>query len=245
MKPLAMTEDNFNAVIRAADPSATDIKTETRRLLTLKGRSQEHVNELQGFHQDGDGNWIGAYGINANDPEFVKEAYPKGSNQGIKSPLQIGDRAYLKEPTRIVLAPDQSLYYQIEYFWGEPKTIQKLITLDDKSKIESRKTGVYSKQGAMFMLKSFARHSVEILDVRVERLLDITDEGAIAEGIKVRSLDGVTTYWDYLENRFAFGSPKRSYISEIEMLHSKEIAAANPWLWVYKFKYLTGDDDNA
>jgi len=34
------------------------------------------------------------------------------------------------------------------------------------------------------MLKSFARYWIEITDVRLERLLDITAEAAISEGIK-------------------------------------------------------------
>lgn len=215
MKPLAMTEDNFNAVIRAADPTATDIKTETRRLVTISGH-------------------LVAKGWFSNAP-FEQILTPR---------MKIGDRAYLKEPTQNIAGADYTnKKLHIQYFWGNPESRWVTPTEQDLIKINNRKTGIYSKQGAMFMLKSFARHSVEILDVRIERLLDITDEGAIAEGIKSRSLDGVTKYWDYLENRFAFDSPKRSYISEIEMLHTKEIAAANPWLWVYKFRYLTGDDN--
>lgn len=246
--PIAFTPDNFSAVL-------SGLKTETRRLFTIPKLTQQEVNEFKSVYQDGGGNWVACTDDSPNHAAWVKKAYPNG--EGIKSRLQIGDRVYLKEPTQVLCTnPEDSTNIEscnVAYFWGGKLTNWEGISdrrwVDlaegDSEKLCNRKTGIYSKQGAMFMLKSFARHSVEILDVRVERLMDITDEGAIAEGIKVRSLDGVTTYWDYLENRFAFGSPKRSYISEIEMLHSKEIAAANPWLWVYKFKYLTGDDDNA
>ena len=139
----------------------------------------------------------------------------------------------------------------VAYFWGD-----KLITYEgisdrrwvdlaegDSEKLCNRKSGIYSKQGAMFMLKSFARHSVEILDVRVERLRDITDEGAIAEGVQSVTpyLRGEKAYKNYLTGGFTESSPIKSYISEIEMLHSKEVAAANPWLWVYRFRYVTGE----
>ena len=91
------------------------------------------------------------------------------------------------------------------------------------------------------MLKSFARYWVEITDVKVERLLDITVEGAIAEGVKSKIQDEgsgfeITYYWDYVEKRFCFTCPRRSYLSEIEMLHGKAIASSNPWVWVYKFE---------
>jgi hypothetical protein len=241
-----MTEDNFNAVIRAADPNATDIKTETRRLLTIKGRTQEYINEIESFHKDEDGGWVAVSGLDANNPEWVKKAYPKGSNQGIKSPLQIGDCAYLKEPTQNLASADYTnKKLHIQYFWGNPESKWVTPTEQDLIKINNRKTGIYSKQSQMFMLKSFARHSVKILDVRVERLLDITDEGAIAEGIKYQDCrDDVgyyRTWFDYTKNSYRFKDPVKSYISEIEMLHSKEIAAANPWLWVYKFRYITGE----
>ncbi len=189
--PIGFTEDNFCAVVRAFDPQAKDIKTETRRL------------------------------SNGND----------------KPKYNIGDRCYLTEPTRIVLAPDRSLYYQIEYFWHDSKTIQKLVTQDDIAKILGRKTGIYSKQIARFMLKSFARYWVEIVDVRLERLLDITEEAAIREGIKYN--DYWDRYWDYIAEDYSFKSPIASYISEIEMLHGKAIANSNPWVWVYKFKLVT------
>ena len=167
------------------------------------------------------------------------------SNGSDKPKYNVGDCCYLTEPTQIITAPDQSLYYRVKYFWDEEYlTLEKEITLADKLKIESRKTGIYSKQIARFMLKSFARYWVEITDVRLERLLDITDEAAIAEGIKsCKNIYGEVDkpyYWDYVSNAFTLSDPIRSYISEIEMLYGKAIADSNPWVWVYKFK-LTND----
>jgi hypothetical protein len=42
---LGFTEDNFCAVVKVPNPQAKDIKTKTRRLLTLRDRTQEEVNE--------------------------------------------------------------------------------------------------------------------------------------------------------------------------------------------------------
>jgi hypothetical protein len=231
--PIGFTEPNFCAVLQGT-------KTETRRLLTLKGRTQEEVNGLTSFCQDGDGNWIGHFGNTFGDlaelAKFTKAAYPKGSNKGIKPKYNVGDRCYLTEPTRI----DTIFAHvaEIDHRWYKAEKVGHKITENDLAKIKSRKGGMYKETIARFMLKNFARYHVEITNVRIERLMDITEESAIAEGIKTRTLDGVTTYWDYLENRFAFTCPKRSYISEIEMLHGKAIAQSNPWLWVYKFKLI-------
>lgn len=199
--PLGFTEDNFCAVVRASDPQAKGIKTETRRL--------SHGND--------------------------------------KPKYNIGDRCYLTEPTRIVLAPDQSFYYQVEYFWYDPKTIQKLVTNDDIAKILGRKSGIDSKQIARFMLKSFARYSVEITDVRLERLLDITEEAAIAEGIKSINLSCNPLYLDYMKGDEYVADPIQSYLSEIAAIHKPtkdkiggwDLVKSNPWVWVYQFKLVT------
>ena len=263
MKPLAMTEDNFNAIVRAADPSATDIKTETRRLFTIPKLTQQEVNEFKSVYQDGGGNWVACTDDSPNHAAWVKKAYPNG--EGIKSRLQIGDRAYLKEPTQVLCTnPEDSTNIEscnVAYFWGDKLTDWEGISdrrwIDlaegDSEKLCNRKTGIYSKQGAMFMLKSFARHSVEILDVRVEKLLDITDEGAIAEGIlkpRVIEKNGVTAlnFYDYMTGNYTrTNDAKGSYFSEIAYIHKKsggwDLVKSNPWLWVYKFRYITGDDN--
>lgn len=157
-----------------------------------------------------------------------------------KPKYNVGDRCYLTEPTQIESAPDQALHCVVNYFWNNPESLWKEITLDDKIKIESRKSGVKSKQIARFMLKSFARYWVEIVDVKLERLLDITAESAITEGIKYvkRPELACPVYFDYIRNEYLFADPKDSYLSEIEMLHGKAIAESNPWVWVYKFKLI-------
>lgn len=237
--PIAMTHGNFCAVLLG-------LKSETRRLLKVRDLTQELTNELKSFYQDGDGNWIGCSDNSPNHAEFILREYPKGSHKGIKSKYQIGDRCYLTEPTRIVLAPDQSLYYQIEYFWHDPKTIQKLITLEDREKIAARKKGIYKETTARFMLKSFARYWVEITDVRVERLLDITEEAAIAEGIYwvYDDEEGMNRYRDYETGGFTYFKPIGSYLSEIAHIHKDrggwDLVKSNPWVWVYRFKLVRG-----
>jgi hypothetical protein len=164
------------------------------------------------------------------------------SNGSDKPKYNVGDRCYLTEPTQNLAGADYTnKKLHIQYFWHSPESKWVTPTEQDLIKINNRKTGLYSKQNARFMLKSFARYWVEIVDVRLERLLDITAEAAIAEGIEYD--DYWDRYWDYMAEDYSFKSPIDSYISEIEMLHGKAIANSNPWLWVYKFKLIGNNNE--
>jgi hypothetical protein len=157
------------------------------------------------------------------------------SNGSDKPKYNVGDRCYLTEPTQNLAGADYTnKKLHIQYFWHTPESKWVTPTEQDLIKINNRKTGLYSKQNARFMLKSFARYWVEIVDVKLERLFDITTESAIAEGIKPL----VDYYWDYVNQKYNFNTAIQSYFSEIEMLHGEKIAQSNPWLWVYKFKFI-------
>jgi len=214
--PIAFTEDNFCAVLNGT-------KTETRRLLTIKGETQDEVTQISKIERNEKGNYL-----------FLGDE--------LKPKYNIGDRCYLTEPTRNLAGADYTnKKLHIQYFWHSPESKWVTPTEQDLIKINNRKTGLYSKQNARFMLKSFARYWVEIIDVKLERLLDITAEAAIAEGIEYD--DYWDRYWDYMAEDYSFKSPIDSYISEIEMLHGKAIANSNPWLWVYKFKLIGNNNE--
>ena len=214
--PIAFTEDNFCAVLNGT-------KTETRRLLTIKGETQDEVTQISKIGRNEKGNYL-----------FLGDE--------LKPKYNVGDRCYLTEPTQNLAGADYTnKKLHIQYFWHSPESRWVTPTEQDLIKINNRKTGLYSKQNARFMLKSFARYWVEIVDVRLERLFDITTESAIAEGIKYDIHLG--RYWDYMAEDYSFPSPIDSYISEIEMLHGKAIANSNPWLWVYKFKLIGNNNE--
>jgi hypothetical protein len=167
------------------------------------------------------------------------------SNGSDKPKYNVGDRCYLTEPTQIESDIANSFEAHVSYFWHKPEIIWQPITEEDSAKILNRKSGVTSKQIARFMLKSFARYWVEIVDVKLERLLDITAEAAIAEGIKKSiGYNFATNYYDYVLKEYGHREdPISSYFSEIEMLHGKEIANSNPWVWVYKFKFIGNNNE--
>lgn len=94
---------------------------------------------------------------------------------------------------------------------------------------------------SIFMPKEACRIFLEVTNVRVERLQDISEEDAIVEGITEYAYG----YWHNYESSFCGGRPKTSvdYKNPIESfktlwqsINGKESWKANPWVWVYDFK---------
>lgn len=87
----------------------------------------------------------------------------------------------------------------------------------------------------IFMLKSFARIFLEVKDVKIERLQDITASDSEAEGIKIDESkvklvkDINPTAQINTAKIFAFASLWNS-------INGKESWKKNPWVWVYEFK---------
>lgn len=133
---------------------------------------------------------------------------------------------YLNRGTTVVLyAADEFNSYE-----------QSLVDSDHMTQINAR-----------FMYKELARTWLEVVDVRVERLLKITEADALAEGILWYEEPGTRRYKDY--NPLAakgYGHPEhdyptvglanQSFVSLFRRINIK--APMNPWLWVVTFKPL-------
>lgn len=95
---------------------------------------------------------------------------------------------------------------------------------------------------SIFMSRKASRITLEITGVRVERLNNISEADARAEGIesgRASQLCGVT-FRDYLQRRRDsfedFTSPVESYRSLWESINGAGSWAANPWVWVVEFR---------
>lgn len=92
---------------------------------------------------------------------------------------------------------------------------------------------------ASFHMPRWASRSLyDVLEVRAERLQDITEEDAIAEGVElVDHVDGEPVYRDYFEDGYAW-SAVESYKSLWDHLHGFSSPNAwdrNPWVWVVRY----------
>lgn len=93
----------------------------------------------------------------------------------------------------------------------------------------------------MFVKPEYMPHQIRITDVKIERLQDISENDAIAEGITYAGL----THEDYGEPTFiierckqTFGSARDAYAWIIDKINGKRIWQSNPYVFVYNFELI-------
>lgn len=114
--------------------------------------------------------------------------------------------------------------------------------LDDKviyySASFDRSTGALKKKPSLFMPKEASRISLEIENIRIERLNDISEKDAIAEGIEKYDKYGEYGWVDYRDpfQCIYCDTARESYESLWESINGKNSWGINPWVWVIEFK---------
>lgn len=88
----------------------------------------------------------------------------------------------------------------------------------------------------MFMPRWASRITLEITEVRVERLQDISEADALAEGI-VRLKEGFGLPDG---SHFHATDPRQSYLSLWESINGPGSVEANPWVWAVSLKRMEG-----
>jgi hypothetical protein len=142
---------------------------------------------------------------------------------------RVGDKLYVKEGV-IVTAPAWTA------ITGKPDGTLLGYYMDGR-----RVENAWEKRlTAMFMAKRYARTWLEITDVRVERIQDISEEDAIAEGIQRQALP------DLKGNHFHWGDKTKdrcktaveAYRGLWDSINKKHPFSSNPWVWVLEFKQI-------
>lgn len=105
----------------------------------------------------------------------------------------------------------------------------------------------WHKRPALFMPRSICRLFLDITDIRVERLQDITAESAVKEGIhellqsSQQLIERGKVYRDYANNdTFLVDGldAKRSFQSLWKSINGPDSWDANPYVWVIEFEKL-------
>lgn len=91
---------------------------------------------------------------------------------------------------------------------------------------------------SIHMPRSVSRLQLENTNIHIERLQDISEDDAIAEGIdKNISGDGRLVYKNYFEDATSWHRhPQDSYRTLWQTLHGIESWYVNPWVWVLGLK---------
>ena len=86
------------------------------------------------------------------------------------------------------------------------------------------------RRSSLFMPRAASRITLEIIDVRIERLQDISEADAIAEGAKWAACGSPQE-----------GSHKAGFAQLWERINGQDSWAANPWVWCIQFKRVANE----
>ena len=128
--------------------------------------------------------------------------------------------------------------------WADGTTARKVHT---HYKADNDLIGEHKWRPSLFMPKAACRIFLEITEIRVERLNDISERDAINEGIKGTSFVGNAPFLfkDYFY-KYPFNDncpPKFSFQTLWQSINGKDSWEANPWVWVISFKRIEKPTD--
>lgn len=169
------------------------------------------------FIRNSKGVGIERVGFRKSETDIFVECKPR---------YHVGEVLFLKEP------------------WGQTGNGDWLYLYDLPPQHDWRLTDFFNWGNKMFMPKECPKRVfIRITDIKCERLLDISDEDCIAEGIEYSNFEG--GHHDRLYKKYGtinswLETPKSSFISLFRFANKinpkKEIN--NPWVWVYIFQHL-------
>ncbi len=208
-------------------------KTQTRRVLTPQPANSDK------FH--------GFVGVGETRAVFGKSDYPPGEPEIVTVRSKVGDHLWVRETWRahgwhsdlveIAYAAQRGMvgwseqHEQIHYPHGDKNAF----------KYYAPKGPDYWRP-SIFMPRWASRITLLVTDVRIERLQDISDDDALAEGVEGtiapvagRDVDIDGFYWP--------GGPKRMFDSLWDNVNGKGAWDVNPWVVAYTFVTINANVD--
>lgn len=219
-------------------------KTQTRRLMKPQIKYCDHSRYTEAEWKDKPTEWsevalkIGrAYcSMCGNGVEYSKDY------GGIKCPQgKPGDLLWVRETWGVGCRPDpfQGSVGGIE-FKADSKFIDDIEPLP-LHRYENFDYGNYDKSGwrpSIHMPKAIARIWLQVTDIRVERLHDISEEDAKTEGMEKMN-DDPFPYKLYSCGTASCVDAKTSFRFLWEDINGDGSWVDNPWVWVISFKVLS------
>ena len=149
------------------------------------------------------------------------------SSQLVSNPYgKVGDRLWVRE-TWQEIGPDCLLTYKATY----PSDLYaKRPELENVPPLAGLKERGYLWKSPMFMPRWASRILLEITDIKVERLQDISCEDAVKEGFSDKKPSGMQPAM--------MPNPKADFRNYWDSLNTKKGYpwSSNPWVWVVEFK---------
>jgi hypothetical protein len=145
---------------------------------------------------------------------------------------KVGDQLWVRETWAEVGTCDPGLIiYRADYPFCVPKEYQNIPKQDE-----------IKWKPSIHIKRAHSRIWLEITNIRVERLNDISEADSITEGIeRIGGNYSVSPWRNYRigqkgEMSLDCSAPSRSYMTLWESINGAGSWAQNPWVWVIEFK---------
>lgn len=214
-------------------------KTQTRRIMKPQIKDCDHSRYTEAEWKDKPTEWseaslkIGrAYcGMCGNGVEYSKDY------GGIKCPYgQPGDLLYVRETWFPAAITGNEV--MVGYHGQDPTHTHEFTT--DNIDFYWKQMDKGHMIPSIHMPKEAARIWLQVESIRVERLQDISEEDAQAEGVKTTETQLGESYFDYTTGYFnGLLSAKDSFRTLWKSINGPESWQANPWVWCISFKVLS------
>lgn len=266
-RPILFSGPMIRAILREIEAPGTG-KTQTRRLLKLpKGFRCEDLAKtdpelFSGISVNDAYRWGDPYGDDGGPLSIIYAApYSVGDLLWVRETWQVvrstldyetgseydcfpwdddyGDpRPFLGRDARQGLAAD--LYYAADGEETNPSNFYALTSLDGKKVLQKPEI---PWRPSIHMPRWASRLTLEVTDVKVERVNDISQDDAIAEGIEKDHAAGMPAIWgwrDYLRGdalaKRHFADPRASFGTLWDVINGAGSWLANPWVVAITFR---------
>lgn len=141
------------------------------------------------------------------------------------------DRLWVREPWRTRLDQDHIAPRDLDPRWTHPTWVA-----DHSDMTPSGCAGGVGKlRPSMFLPRKFSRIDLEVTEVRVQRLQEISEEDARAEGIAVDQLNHAIRPDDDIH----WGGAVEYFAELWDSINGKKAPwSSNPWVWAISFRRL-------
>ncbi|HEV7436525.1 MAG TPA: hypothetical protein VGO22_16910 [Pseudorhizobium sp.] len=202
-------------------------KTQTRRIIKPRGKHPSLFND----------GWTDGYILDPGNEEWRQKDIP----------IKLGDRLWVRETWQALSFGD---YQPTKSSQSEVR----FAATDPCADLDAEARG-YPWRPSIFMPRWASRLTLTVTEVRVERLQDISDEDAVAEGIEKQpyagddpQYQGMFAWKDYADHPhsvvgFHHEKPALSYRSLWNSINGAGAWDANPWVVAYTFTVEHGNID--
>jgi len=157
----------------------------------------------------------------------------------IKCPYKVGQKIFCKESFLQKLGSTQLPSGEYETFFTGSK-VEYLVDGAQERWVnpDTYYSDYWKKRPAQHMKQEHSRLTLQIKEIMVERLVDISEEDAIAEGIEKMWLQENEDFPRYEVGKHSYFNPKKTFEHFWNATHKKpeEKFDANPWVWVIDFE---------